>query len=121
MSTDNIDTTTAEQPEKRTASAIKRDRLLAASPLPRLAVSTDEAAIMVNLSVSQLERMIRRGEFPKPRKLSEQRVGILTSEIEHWLISRPISDCLPPPDSGYGRAGKPGKLKASAAAQAATC
>jgi prophage regulatory protein len=50
---------------------------------------------------------VRKGEFPKPRQLSARRVAYLVREVDEWLESRPVSDQPPPPNSQYGRAGKP--------------
>ena len=40
-------------------------------------------------------------------KISTSSVGYLVRELEEWAESRPVSDLLPAPDCGYGRAGKP--------------
>ncbi|MDP2369142.1 helix-turn-helix transcriptional regulator [Rhodoferax sp.] len=45
----------------------------------------------VSLSESTIQKLVRLGQFPKPRLLSGRRVA--------WLV--------PPENSGYGRAGKP--------------
>lgn len=44
--------------------------------------------------------MVRDGEFPAPRKLSGRRVGWLTREVEEWAETRPVSDQLPPENTG---------------------
>jgi prophage regulatory protein len=54
----------------------------------------------VSLAESTIQRMIREGEFPKPRKISAKRVGWLVREIEEWAETRPVSDQLPPPNTG---------------------
>lgn len=71
------------------------------------ALDLETAAQFVSLSPSAVERLVRQGEFPKPRQLSGRRVGYIVTEIEEWLHNRPVSEQLPPPNSGYGRAGKP--------------
>lgn len=80
-----------------------------------LALSPEETAQVVGLSLSLVQQLTQAGEFPKPRQLSARRVGYLLAEVEEWLASRPVSSCLPPPNSGYGRAGKPGKASSAAA------
>ena len=65
------------------------------------------AAAYLSLSVQTLERMSREGTLPRPRQLSGKRVGYLIRALDAWLDARPVSQQLPPPNSGYGRAGKP--------------
>ena len=72
-----------------------------------IAIDQETAASFVALSVSTLESLVRRGEFPKPRQVSPRRVAYLVSELTEWMHSRPVSDLPPPDNSGYGRAGKP--------------
>lgn len=55
---------------------------------------------IVNLAPATLQDMVRQDEFPKPRKLSARRVGWLVREVEEWAEQRPISDLLPPPNTG---------------------
>jgi prophage regulatory protein len=44
-------------------------------------------------------RMEKRGEFPKRRQISANRVAWLESEILSWMESRPVSQ-LPSPKKG---------------------
>ena len=55
-----------------------------------------DAARFLSLSVATVERLVRTGVLPKPRQLSEKRVGYLVRELEEWLEARPVSDLLPP-------------------------
>ncbi|MDP3627123.1 MAG: AlpA family phage regulatory protein [Hydrogenophaga sp.] len=71
------------------------------------AVDLEHAAAFVSLSESAVLRLVREGNFPKPRQLSGRRVGYLVRELEEWVESRPISEILPPDNAGYGRAGRP--------------
>lgn len=71
------------------------------------AVDLENAAAFVSLSESAVLRLVREGNFPKPRQLSGRRVAYLVRELEEWVESRPISEILPPENCGYGRAGKP--------------
>lgn len=71
------------------------------------AIDLSTAAKFVALSPATIERLVREGQFPKPRQLAGRRVGYIVSEIEEWLHNRPVSEQLPPENSGYGRAGKP--------------
>lgn len=72
-----------------------------------LVLSPDETAQALGLSLPVVQKMVNQGEFPPPRQLSARRVGFVLTEVEAWLESRPVSNCLPPVNSGYGRAGKP--------------
>ena len=52
------------------------------------------------LSESTIQKLVRDDVFPKPRLLSGRRVGWLVRELESWAESRPVADCLPPPNTG---------------------
>jgi prophage regulatory protein len=41
------------------------------------------------LSESTIYRLVRRGEFPSPRKLGAHAVGWKASAVAHWCESRP--------------------------------
>lgn len=71
-------------------------------------VEKSKAAEIVNLCVSTLEKLQRAGKFPKPRKLSDARVGYLVSDLHRWAEGLPVSDLLPPPNTG---AAKPGRRR----------
>lgn len=64
------------------------------------AIEKERAAQFVSISVSTLEKLQREGQFPRPRLLSDKRVGYLVRELEEWLESRPVSEQLPPPNTG---------------------
>ena len=72
-----------------------------------LYLAKPQAAAFLSISESMLEVLVSKGEAPKPRKLSAGRVGWLVEDLIAWGKARPVSDLMPPPDSGYGRAGKP--------------
>lgn len=56
-----------------------------------------QAAQALAISDSTLEKLTRQEpSFPKPRKISANRVGWLYREIEAWAESRPVSDIAPP-------------------------
>ena len=65
------------------------------------------AAAYLSLSESAFDVLVSRGEISKPRKLSPGRSAWLVEELEAWGRELPISDLLPPKNSGYGRTGKP--------------
>jgi prophage regulatory protein len=58
------------------------------------------ACSFVALGESTLQKLIREDKFPKPRKLSDKRVGWLVRELEEWAESRPVSGLLPPAHTG---------------------
>lgn len=64
------------------------------------ALTLNNAALFVALSVSTVQLMVSEGNFPRPRRLSGRRVGFLVRELEEWLESRPVSEQLPPPNTG---------------------
>lgn len=55
---------------------------------------------IVNLAPATLQLMVRQEQFPKPRQLSARRVGWLVREVEDWAEQRPVSDLLPPSNTG---------------------
>lgn len=65
-----------------------------------------DAAAFLSLSESKLVSLASKGYAPKPRQLCDGRVAWLVRELISWGEARPVSQLLPPPDSGYGRAGK---------------
>ncbi len=44
-------------------------------------------ASLVLLSKVHIRRLAARGDFPRPLKLSERRIGFRESEIRSWLAS----------------------------------
>lgn len=58
------------------------------------------AAAYLSLSESTVEKLTREGGFPRPRLLSGRRTGWLVRELDEWLEQRPVSDLLPPPNTG---------------------
>lgn len=58
-------------------------------------------AATVSLSEASVQKLVRENQFPKPRMLSGRRVAWLTREVETWAEERPISDLLPPPNTGH--------------------
>lgn len=79
--------------------------------IPPLFLARANAAAYLSISESMLDVLVARGDVPKPRKISSGRSAWLVDELAQWGKARPISDLLPPPGSGYGRAGKPGNAQ----------
>ena len=53
-----------------------------------------------SLRESTLQKMVRESKFPKPRQLSDKRCAWLYEEVEEWARNRPVSELLPPPNTG---------------------
>lgn len=60
----------------------------------------ESVAAYVSLSVTTMERLVARGEFPKPRQLTSKRVGWLVREVDEWAEARPVSTNLPVENCG---------------------
>ena len=58
------------------------------------------ACSFVALKETTLQKLVREDKFPKPRVLSGRRVGFLLRELEDWAETRPVSDLLPPANTG---------------------
>lgn len=58
---------------------------------------------IVSLAPATVQLMVRQEQFPKPRLLSSRRVGWLVREVEEWAEDRPVSDLLPPANTGGRR------------------
>ena len=57
-----------------------------------LVLAGPDVRALVGVSKSTLHRMVCRGEFPRPIKLSPKRVGWRRSTVEAWLKSRAPGD-----------------------------
>ena len=78
--------------------------MTAASIKPAFLDRTSTAA-HINVGINTLERLVQRGEFPRSRQITPNRVGWLLREIDEWAESRPVSSILPVANCGVGRAG----------------
>ena len=54
----------------------------------------------LGISPSTLERLIKKGLFPRGRALSSRTVGWPAEEVEQWLATRPVKGAT----SGEGKA-----------------
>lgn len=75
------------------------------------ALERSQAAAYVSLSVSTFEKFVQEKTAPQPRQFPGRRVAWLRAELDAWLISLPLSDQLPPENTG---ARKPRLTKAEA-------
>lgn len=78
----------------------KRARVRCQLPVEPIFVDLATAAASVSLSEPTWQRLVREEKAPAPRKISDGRVGWLLSEIRAWAAERPVSDLLPPPNTG---------------------
>ena len=51
-------------------------------------ISIKEVVRMTSLSRSTIYRLIKKGDFPKPRQLSSGRVGFILQEVIQWMRER---------------------------------
>ena len=75
------------------------------------------AALYVSLSEGMLEKLVRAGDFPRPRQLSAGRVGWRVAELEEWADTRPVSTLPPPPNTGARKPAKAAPLPVAASVQ----
>ena len=47
-----------------------------------------EVSKLIGLSVSTINRLIKKGDFPSKTKISPRRMVFLKKEIEEWINSR---------------------------------
>jgi len=49
----------------------------------------DVTAELIGVNLRTLERLVAAGEFPKPVRVSPNRLGFIASEVEEWVSGRP--------------------------------
>lgn len=67
---------------------------------PIIYLDLQSVAAALSLSETSVQQLVRENAFPKPRKISARRVGWLLREVQEWAEARPVSDLLPPPNTG---------------------
>ncbi len=67
---------------------------------PPAALTKEQAAAYLTLSVSTFEKLVRENNLPKPRQIADRRVAWIRAELEAWLYGRPPSELLPPVNTG---------------------
>lgn len=78
------------------------------------ALEREAAAAYLALSVSTFERLVREKSLPAPRQVADRRVAWLRTELDEWLQARPISDLLPPENTGAPKPrGRRGRMAAN--------
>jgi prophage regulatory protein len=51
-------------------------------------LSLKEVLKITGMSKSTIYRLIRKGDFPRPKQLSARKVGFLQIELENWIDDR---------------------------------
>lgn len=64
------------------------------------ALEREQAASYCGLSLSTFEQVVRDKSAPQPRKLAGRRVAWLRAELDAWLFACPVSEQLPPENTG---------------------
>lgn len=76
------------------------------------ALDKEMAAAYCSVGITMFEQMVQDGTAPKARRFpGRRRVAWLRSELDAWLAGLPLSDLLPPENTG---AKKPRRSKATA-------
>ena len=50
--------------------------------------SFKEVQELTGLSRSTIYRQVKRGDFPRPKMISERKVGFLQTDLESWIQER---------------------------------
>ncbi|MGC2962572.1 helix-turn-helix transcriptional regulator [Paraburkholderia graminis] len=69
----------------------------------KICLSLKEVAEALSLSPATVQKLVREKSFPEPRLLSGRRVGWLAHEVRGWADARPVSNLLPPENTGAAR------------------
>ena len=64
---------------------------------PPLLVPREKASAALGVSDSTVDRLVREGRLPPPRRISGNRVGWLWRELQAFAEALPVSDCAPGP------------------------
>ena len=64
------------------------------------AFGREAAAFYVGLGLSTFEKSVREKAAPQPRQLAGRRVVWLRHELDAWLLASPVSQQLPPANTG---------------------
>lgn len=66
------------------------------------ALDREQAAAYVGLKLSTFELAVRERRAPQPRQIAARRVVWLRQELDSWLLGCPVSEQLPPENTGKG-------------------
>ena len=76
--------------------------------LEPLILAKPDAAAFISVYESMVDKLVAQKRLKPPRKISSGRAGYLVADLKEFVQGLHVSDLLPPPNSGYGRAGKAG-------------
>lgn len=69
------------------------------------ALDKEMAAAYCSVGITMFEQMVQDGTAPKARRFpGRRRVAWLRSELDAWLAALPLSDLLPPENTGAKKA-----------------
>lgn len=72
------------------------------------ALDKELAAAYCSVGVTTFEQMVQEKIAPQPRRFpGRRRVAWLRTELDAWLTSLPLSDLLPPDNTGAKKSRKP--------------
>ena len=71
------------------------------------AFGREAAAFYVGLGLTTFEKAVREKAAPQPRQLAGRRVVWLRHELDAWLLSSPVSQQLPPVNTGAKKPRQP--------------
>ena len=54
-----------------------------------------EVSDLLGISISTINRLIKRGKFPPKVKLSPRRIVFMKREIDEWIQSKRINNYIP--------------------------
>lgn len=74
----------------------------AKSPEPSIYMDLEQVLHATTLSMAVWYGLVKVGDAPKPRQISANRSAWLRREIMDWCEARPVSQILPPVNSGKG-------------------
>lgn len=64
------------------------------------ALEREQAAAYAGLSLTTFEKEVRERRAPQPRQVAGRRVAWLRAELDAWLFACPVSEQLPPENTG---------------------
>lgn len=76
---------------------MKTPTITIVSTPPALLDRDQACAYMGSISPAMLHRLVAQGKLPKPRQISNNRVGWLRTELEAAALQLPVSEVLPGP------------------------
>lgn len=86
------------------------------------ALDKELAAAYCSVGVTTFEQMVQEKTAPQPRRFpGRRRVAWLRTELDAWLANLPLSDLLPPENTGAKKPRKSKTLEMAPASDSAGC